>query len=247
MTGLRALVVGAGGIGAQVCRDFAAAGASVYFTFRQSQDAAVALSHELNQAPYAQLDAADPEATAKAVARVVEILGGIDVVVVTAGHRHELATFESTTPAGTDAVMAAELGAPMNVVRAVLPVMQSIGFGRVVLLGSDSGKTGSFGDAVSSAARGGLIAFAKSVARENAAGNITVNVVCPGPTDTELFADLAAVDGITGKVMNAIARSIPKKRLGTAQEVSAAVRFLASREASFITGQAVSVSGGLTM
>ncbi|NVN00135.1 SDR family NAD(P)-dependent oxidoreductase [Arthrobacter sp. SDTb3-6] len=243
----RVLVIGAGGIGAEVCRGLAASGAGLFFTYHANREAAAGLAAGLPGAGCARLDATDPDAVAEVVAQAAAALGGIDVLVVTAGHRHGLETFERTTPAGTGAVLATELGGPMNAVRAVLPSMQAAGFGRIVLVGSDSGKTGSFGDAASSAARGGLIAFAKSIARETAAADITINVVCPGPTDTELLAGLTSADGLTGKVMNAIVRAVPKRRTGTAAEVAAAVAFLAGAGAGFITGQAVSVSGGLAM
>ncbi len=250
MSGRGVLVIGSGGIGSQVCRDLAAAGARVYFSYYSNAAGAAELAAGLpagSCAGYAALDATDDAAVQSVVAAAGRELAGVDTLVVTAGHRHPLALFQVTTAATAAGIVATELGGPMNAVRAVLPAMQKNGFGRIVLVGSDSGKTGSMGDAASAAARGGLIAFAKSIARENAASDITVNVVCPGPTDTELLAGMTEAEGLTGKVMNAVVRAVPKRRLGSAAEISGAVAYLAGAEAGFITGQAVSVSGGLTM
>lgn len=248
--GRRALVVGGGGIGAQVCVDLAEAGAQVFFTFHRNQSGADALAKRLDPDRYAgsaQLDGTDAAATADVARRAVEAMGGVDILVVTAGHRHELRLFHETGPEEVRAVVETELYAVMNAIRSVLPVMRESGYGRIVVVGSDSGKAGTAGDAASSAARGGVIAMAKAVARENAQLDITVNVVCPGPTDTALLKDMLAADGLTGKVMNGTVRAIPKRRLGSASEVAAAVLFLSSEDAGYITGQALSVSGGLTM
>lgn len=248
--GRRVLVIGGGGIGSQVCRDLAAAGARVYFTYYSDAQATGELAASLpagSGAGYAALNATDHAAVQKVVEDASRELGGVDTLVVTAGHRHPLALFQETTAVTTAEIVATELGGPMNAVRAVLPAMAAAGFGRIILVGSDSGKTGSVGDAASAASRGGLIAFAKSIARENAASDITVNVICPGPTDTDLLAGMTAAEGLTGKVMNAVVRAVPKRRLGTVAEISGAVAYLAGTDAGFITGQAVSVSGGLTM
>lgn len=244
------LVIGGGGIGSQVCRDLAAAGARVYFTYFSKAATAAELAAALpagSCAGYAALDATDDAAVEHVVATATRELGGVDTLVMTAGHRHPLALFQETTAATAAGILNTELGGPMNAVRAALPAMVAAGFGRIVLVGSDSGKTGSVGDAASASARGGLIAFAKSIARENAAADITVNVVCPGPTDTDLLAGMTAAEGLTGKVMNAVVRAVPKSRLGSVAEISGAVIYLAGADAGFVTGQAVSVSGGLTM
>ena len=131
--------------------------------------------------------------------------------------------------------------------RAVLPELIRNGGGRIVIIGSDSGKVGTSGESVSAACRGGAIAFAKSIAREYARHNVLANVVCPGPTDTGLWDDLVKNDEFGGKIGNAMVRAIPLRRTARPQEVAAAAVFLVSDEASFITGQAISVSGGLTM
>lgn len=248
--GRRVLVIGGGGIGGQVCRDMAAAGARVYFTYHRKAAAAQLLADSLpagSCAGFAALDAADDGAVRQLVREAAKTMGGLDTLIVTSGHRHELALFHEMPAENAADILAVELTGPMNAVRAVLPAMRDSGFGRIVLVGSDSGKSGSAGDAASSAARGGLIALAKSLARENAVMDITVNVVCPGPTDTELLAGMTSAQGLTGKVMNAIVRAVPKRRTGTVAEIARAVIFLAHVDSGFMTGQAVSVSGGLTM
>jgi 2-hydroxycyclohexanecarboxyl-CoA dehydrogenase len=250
LNGRRALVIGGGGIGAQVCLDLAAAGSTVFFTYHRSREVAEELAQRLTPsgcAGFAQLDAADDTAVTDVVNRAAAALGGVDILVITAGHRHELRLFHETEAAAAREIVDTELLAVMNTVRAVLPIMRDSNYGRIVVVGSDSGKVGSSGDAASSAARGGVIAFGKAIARENAALDITANVVCPGPTDTALLQDMLASDGLTGKVMNGMVKAIPKRRRGTATEVASAVLFLAADGAGYITGQAISVSGGLTM
>lgn len=248
--GRRVLVIGGGGMGAEACRELAAAGARVYFTFHSNAAAAQELADGLPQdscAGFGPLDASDDGAVRSLVQEATRELGGLDTLIVTAGHRHELALFHEMSATTTAEILAVELAGPMHAVRAVLPAMRDAGFGRIVLVGSESGKTGSAGDAASSAARGGIITFAKAVARETAALDVTVNALCPGPTDTELLAGMTAAEGLTGKVMNAIVRAVPKRRTGTVSEIARAILFLAHTDSGFITGQAVSVSGGLTM
>jgi 2-hydroxycyclohexanecarboxyl-CoA dehydrogenase len=130
----------------------------------------------------------------------------------------------------------------LHTCKAVLPIMTEQGRGAVVNLGSDAGRVGSSGEAVYSAAKGGVIAFTKSLARELARHQIRVNCVCPGPTDTALSASFAGPE-----LREALIKAIPFRRLGQPADVANVVAFLASDEASFITGQTVSVSGGLTM
>jgi 2-hydroxycyclohexanecarboxyl-CoA dehydrogenase len=125
-----------------------------------------------------------------------------------------------------------------------LPTMVSQGYGRIVNIGSDAGRVGSTGEAVYSASKGGIIAFTKTIAREMARHGITVNTVCPGPTETPLLAQAVSVNP---RLMEAMMRSVPMRRLGTPEDIAAAVDFLASEEAGYITGQTLSVSGGLTM
>lgn len=135
----------------------------------------------------------------------------------------------------------------MRVVRAVLPGMMERGFGRLIHIASDAGRVGSSLESVYSAAKGGLIAFSKTIAREAARHAVTSNAVCPGPTDTPLLRGLGEADARGAKIVGSLARAIPMGRLGTPEDVAPAVAFLASDDAGFITGQTLSVSGGLTM
>jgi 2-hydroxycyclohexanecarboxyl-CoA dehydrogenase len=140
-----------------------------------------------------------------------------------------------------------ELMAAIYLSDAVIHHMVGRGYGRIITVGSDSSKVGETGAAASSAARAGNNAFSKSLARETGRHGITVNTVCPGPTDTPILDKLASSGGTGEKIVAALVRSIPMKRIGTPREVANAVAFLASDAASYITGQAISVSGGLTM
>ena len=130
---------------------------------------------------------------------------------------------------------------------AVLPGMAARKSGRIVNIASDAARVGSSGEAVYAACKGGLVALSKSLAREHARQGITVNVVCPGPTDTALLAGVAEGAANPEKLIEAFTRAIPLGRLGQPDDLAGAIAFFASNDASFITGQVVSVSGGLTM
>jgi 2-hydroxycyclohexanecarboxyl-CoA dehydrogenase len=138
-------------------------------------------------------------------------------------------------------VIALNFVGPMTLTKALLPAMIQRASGRIVNVASDAGRVGSLGETVYSGAKGGLIAFTKSLARETARYGINVNVVCPGPTDTPLMA------AVPDKVKDALIKAIPFRRLGKPEEVADAILFMASDRAAYITGQVLSVSGGLTM
>ena len=249
-TGQRVFVVGGGSMGGEVCRQAAAEGGDVFFTYHRSEQSAAALAAELPERRargYAQLDIADPDAVTEVVGAAVAALGGLDVLVVTAGYVHEMSPLESSSLAEVRQTIAVELTGVIAASLAALPAMREARYGRIVFIGSDSGKVGSTGEAASSAARGGVIAFGKALARETARDDICVNVVCPGPTEGPLLDGLLADEGLTGKLTNAMMRAIPKRRAARTAEIAAATLFLASRDAGYITGQALSVSGGLTM
>ena len=246
----RALIVGGGNMGGDVARVVAAEGGRVFATYLRHGEAAQRLADELGHglAGFAQLDIADLSQVESVVARAAEALGGIDVLVVTAGHVHNMVPMLDVDFASVVKTIQVELVGVMKSAFESLPHMQAGDYGRIVFIGSDSGKVGSTGEAASSAARAGLIGFAKALARETAREHdICVNVVCPGPTEGPLLDRQLADPGVTGKLVNAMMRSIPKRRAATISEISAATTFLASREAAYITGQALSVSGGLTM
>jgi 2-hydroxycyclohexanecarboxyl-CoA dehydrogenase len=189
----------------------------------------------------ARLDVTDRDGVQALADRVAEQFGRIDVLVNNAGW-DKASPFTESDPADWDRAIAVNLYGVLHTCKAVLPVMAAQGGGAVVNLGSDAGRVGSSGEAVYSAAKGGVIAFTKSLAREMARHQVRVNCVCPGPTDTALFASFAGP-----KLRDALTRAIPFRRLGQPDDVANVVVFLASDEASFVTGQTVSVSGGLTM
>jgi 2-hydroxycyclohexanecarboxyl-CoA dehydrogenase len=190
------------------------------------------------------LDITDPAAVDSSVDGVAAHWGGFHILVNCAGWDRPM-PFVETTPAFWDKVLAINLKGPMACTRAALRHMIRHGSGKIVSIASDAGRVGSTGEAVYSAAKGGIIAFTKTIAREVARHRINVNCVCPGPSDTPLFQrEFAAA---SPKLAESLTRVIPWGRLGLPDDVAPAVVFLASDEAGFITGQTLSVSGGLTM
>ncbi|NYT79308.1 glucose 1-dehydrogenase [Alcaligenaceae bacterium] len=253
MQGLKGKTViitgGAGGIGAALCRRFSQYGAKVAI-FDLNGEAASALASELGQsggesAAYA-VDITDSSAVQLAVDKVSKELGSVDVLVNNAGWDYG-ARFIDTEPDIWQKIIAINLVGPLNMHRSVLKIMIERGNGRIVNIASDAGRVGSSGEAVYSACKGGVISFSKTIAREVARQKINVNVVCPGPTDTPLFRDFAGEGENGEKLKNALTRAIPFGRLGQPEDLAGAVCFLASDDAAFITGQVLSVSGGLTM
>lgn len=187
-------------------------------------------------------DIADACAVEAAVAAFAEAAGAIGGLVNGAGW-DLAANFLDSKPADWRRIVDVNLYGPLNVSHAVLRRMVAGAGGRVVSLASDAGRVGSSGEAVYAACKAGIVAFSKSVARELARQGVTLNVVSPGPTDTPLFASFDA----SGKLAAALERAIPMRRLGRPDDYPGLVAFLLSDEAAFITGQTVSVSGGLTM
>ncbi len=188
-----------------------------------------------------EIDVTRTDSVASAVRTVEAELGPIEVVVNNAGW-DDFMPFTDTTEEFWDKIQGA-----LRVLKAVVPGMAERGFGRVVNIGSDAGRVGSSLEAVYSGAKGGIIAFGKTLAREVAAHGVTVNTVCPGPTDTPALRKFAEGAGEAEKVIGGMTRAVPMKRLGTPDDIGPAVAFLASDGAGFITGQTLSVSGGLTM
>jgi 2-hydroxycyclohexanecarboxyl-CoA dehydrogenase len=192
------------------------------------------------------LDVTDSDSVGRAVQAVTAALGPIDVLVNNAGW-DEFRPFLETDEAFWDRVIEINFKGCLRMTRAVVPGMMERGHGRVVNIASDAGRVGSSLEAVYSGAKGGVIAFTKTLAREVARRGVTANAVCPGPTETPLLEEMTGADEQGARAIEAMKRAVPMKRLGTAAEVAAAVAFLCSEEASFITGQTLSVSGGLTM
>jgi 2-hydroxycyclohexanecarboxyl-CoA dehydrogenase len=235
---------GGGGIGGAICRALASLDRRVAVADLSLADAQ-RVAEEIKGLAV-ELDVAKPDSVAAAVAQTERDLGPIDIVVNCAGW-DEFKPFTETDEAFTSKVLEINLAGPMRVTRAVLPGMIERGWGRIINIASDAGRVGSSLEAVYSGAKGGLIAFTKTVAREVARHGVTANSVCPGPTDTPFLSRVASDAPDAEKVLAAMTRAVPMRRLGRPEDIAPAVAFLASEEAGFITGQTLSVSGGLTM
>jgi 2-hydroxycyclohexanecarboxyl-CoA dehydrogenase len=238
---------GAGAIGAAVCARLAMAGLAVAVAdLDESAAAAVAGTLPGEWHLGVAMDVADTAEVDRAVGRVVEALGPVDVLVNVAGW-DRFVPFVDTTPEFWDRVIAINYRGPLNTTRAVLPSMIERQRGRIVSVASDAARVGSSLESIYAGAKGAVVAFSKSVAREVARYGITVNVVCPGPTDTPLIRSMADELGSGERFVDALTKAIPMRRLATPDDVAPAIAFLASDDAGFITGQTLSVSGGLTM
>lgn len=191
-------------------------------------------------------DITDYAAVEAAVAATEDETGPIDFLVNNAGWDLP-ASFLDTDPEFWAKVIGINLMGPIHMHHAVLKRMAARGAGRVVNISSDAGRVGSSGEAVYSACKGGVIAFTKTLAREVARRGVTLNTVCPGPTDTPLFDAFKAASADGAKIADGLARAIPMKRLGRPDDYPGLVAFLLSDDAAYITGQTMSVSGGLTM
>ncbi len=240
---------GGGGIGGATCRRFARAGGRVA-VLDLNLDAALTVAADIGASGGRALgwkcDITDRASVDAALAAVEAELGPVDVLVNNAGW-DVFKPFVKTEPAQWDKLIAINLTGALHMHHAVLPGMVARRRGRIVNIASDAARVGSSGEAVYAACKGGLVAFSKTIAREHARHGITVNVVCPGPTDTALFADYKQGAGNPEKLVEAFTRSIPLGRIGQPDDLPGAVLFFAGDDAAFITGQVISVSGGLTM
>jgi 2-hydroxycyclohexanecarboxyl-CoA dehydrogenase len=188
------------------------------------------------------VDITDYEAVKKAVAEA----GPVDILVNNAGW-DMFKPFLKTDPAFWQKILSINLVGPMNLLHCVLPGMVERGGGKVVNIASDAGRVGSSGEAPYSACKGGIIAMTKTLARELASKGVRLNTVCPGLTETNMLMEFMKGAGNPDKLAEAYRRAIPIGRLGKPEDIPGAVLFLASDDADFITGQTISVSGGLTM
>ena len=240
---------GGGGIGGATSRRFAAEGAKVA-VFDMNLAAAQKVADEIKAAggvaAAVQCDITDRTAVDAAVAATESQLGPIDVLVNNAGW-DVFKPFVKTVPAEWEKLIAINLTGALHMHHAVLPGMVERNRGRIVNIASDAARGGSSGEAVYSACKGGLVALTKTLAREHARHNITLNVVCPGPTDTALLAGVAEGARDPAKLLEAFRSAIPLGRLGQPDDLASAIAFFGSDDAAFITGQVISVSGGLTM
>jgi 2-hydroxycyclohexanecarboxyl-CoA dehydrogenase len=240
LAGKAVLVTGGGGaIGSAICRRFAADGARLLVADRV-RESAERIAAECKGSALV-FDIADYAAAKLALAQQA-----VDVLVNNAGW-DRFQNFVDTQREDWEQLIAINLRGPLNMHHIVLPQMLARGQGRIVNIASDAARVGSSGEAVYSACKGGLISFSKTVAREVARKGITVNVVCPGPTDTPILRGFLGEGEAGQKVYDALVRAIPMKRVGQPDDLPGIVAFLASDEAAFITGQVISVSGGLTM
>jgi 2-hydroxycyclohexanecarboxyl-CoA dehydrogenase len=239
-----AVVTGAGGgIGAAIAQALADAGYSVAVSdidLEAAAGTAELITGKGGSAAAFQLDVTSSESVQALRSAVDEQLGPASVLVNNAGWgQPEL--FVDNEPAVWDKLVAVNFLGPVTVTRAFIDPMIEKEGGRIVNIASDAGRVGSSRETVYAGTKGGVIAFTKSLARELARYTINVNCVCPGPTDTPLFHKH------TDKMQDALVRAIPFRRLARPEEIADAVAFFASDRASFITGQVLSVSGGLTM
>jgi 2-hydroxycyclohexanecarboxyl-CoA dehydrogenase len=237
LDGRRAFVSGgAKGIGAAIVRSFANAGAKVVIGDLDIASAS-ALAGQVG-ATAAKLDVTD----AGIVRQIVLQHGPFDIVVNNAG-ADQHAFFTDTIPEDWAELLAVNLVSVFACTHAALPAMQAAGFGRIINIASEAARLGSKGGAVYSAAKGGVIAFTKSIARENARYGITANVIAPGPIRTPMLERVVAKGG--DKILRAMTDATLLQRLGEPEEVAAAALFLASDQAGYITGETIGVSGGM--
>jgi 2-hydroxycyclohexanecarboxyl-CoA dehydrogenase len=242
LEGRTALVTGgAGGIGAAIARRLAAEGAEVTVG-DLNLEGATEVAGEISGLPI-ELDVTD---LGSAEAAVESAGVPIDILINNAG-TDEFGFFSQTTPEQWQKVLAVNLNGVLNCTFAALPGMQDAGYGRIVNVASEAGRVGSKGSAVYSAAKGGVIAFTKVMAREGARFGITANAIAPGPIETPLLMRAKELGEIGEKIVETMKARTQLRRLGQPEEVAAAVAFLASDDASYVTGETLGVSGGLGM
>jgi 2-hydroxycyclohexanecarboxyl-CoA dehydrogenase len=240
LSGRTVLVTGGGGaIGSAICRRFAEAGSKVLVADK-NRAAAEGTAGQLKGTALV-FDIANYAAAKKAIEK-----HAIDILVNNAGW-DRFQNFVDSKPEEWEQLISINLRGPLNMHHLVAPGMAARGWGRIVNISSDAARVGSSGESVYAACKGGIIAFSKTLARELARKGVTVNVVCPGPTDTPILRGFLGEGEAGQKVYDALVRAIPMKRVGQPDDIPGIVAFLASDEAAFITGQVISVSGGLTM
>jgi len=239
--GRKALVTGgASGIGAAISRRLAAEGAEVTIG-DLNLDGARKVAGEIS-AEAVELDVTDLDSARAAV----ESTGTLDILVNNAG-TDEFGFFAETTPEQWEKVISVNLRGVLNCTHAALPGMQDAGYGRMVNIASEAGRIGSKGSAVYSAAKAGVIGFTKVMAREGARFGINANAIAPGPIETPLLLQALEFGEIGEKIIENMKAGTQLRRMGSPDEVAAAVAFLASEDASYVTGETLGVSGGMGM
>jgi 2-hydroxycyclohexanecarboxyl-CoA dehydrogenase len=241
LEGRKALVTGgASGIGAATARRLAAEGAEVVIG-DVNESGAADVAGEISGTA-AQLDVTDPES-----ARALAGEHGPFAILVNNAGTDEFGFFAETDPGTWERVLAINLIGVLACTHAVLPGMQSAGYGRIVNVSSEAGRIGSKGSVAYSSAKGGVLGFTKAMAREGARFGITVNAICPGPIETPLLMGALEFGEIGEKVIETMKAGTQLRRLGTPDEVAASIAFLASDDASYVTGETLGVSGGMGM
>jgi len=238
---------GGGGIGSAIAAGLAADGHAVAVAdldIETARGSAERIAAAGGRAAPFELDVSDGASVAAALAIVERQLGPIGILINNAGW-DELRPFVETDEAFWDRVIEINFKGCLHTTSELLPGMIERGYGRIVNIASDAARVGSSMESVYAGAKGAVIAFTKTIAREAARAGVTANAVCPGPTRTPMLERMAAEGG--EKLVDALVRAVPMRRLGEPEDVAAAVAFLASDRAGFITGQTLSVSGGLTM
>ena len=250
MTERVALVTGgASGIGREICLALAGTGCRVGvadIAAAGALETAGAVGDLGVGAAAVTMDVTDTASVIAGCAEVTDTLGPIDILVNAAGWDRFI-KFVDTDEDFWDRIIELNLKGTLRTTHACLPSMIDRGWGSIVNIASDAGRVGSSLEAVYSGAKGGVIAFTKTIAREVARSGVTANVVCPGPTETPLLSEIAGDGEDADRVVGAMARATAMKRLGRADEIAPAVVYFASEGAGFTTGQTLSVSGGLTM
>ncbi len=245
LKGKLAVVSGAAsGIGAATCTRLVQEGAEVML-LDIDEARAKAVADEIGGQAIG-LDVTDHQACLRVAAKVAEEYRAAQVLVNCAGW-DRMMPFLETTLEFWDKVVQINLYGPMNLIKAFAPQMVGAGYGRIVNVASDAGRVGSSGESVYSAAKGGVVALTKTLARELARHGVTCNAVCPGPTQTPLLAAIAGEGEAADRIVSAMQKAIPLRRLASPDDIAAAIAYFASDDAAYVTGQTLSVSGGLTM
>ena len=251
MTGRVAVVSGAGrGIGQAIAQALAAQGRRIavcdVLADEAKETAAAIVAGGGEAKPYV-VDVTSTDSVTNGHLAIVDELGPVEIMVNCAGW-DAFYSFVDTDEALWDKIIEINYKGVLRWTHQVLPGMTERRFGRICNISSDAARVGSSLEAVYAGAKGGVISFTKTIAREAARAGVTANVVCPGPTDTNLLRDAAASQGDSAdKFLGALSRAIPMRRIGQPHEVASAVAYFCSEDAGFVTGQTLSVSGGLTM
>jgi 2-hydroxycyclohexanecarboxyl-CoA dehydrogenase len=234
---------GAGGIGAAIAAALADAGAAVAVWDLNGASAKQVADAVGGKAVGVEVDITSRPSVEAALASTESALGPVDALVNNAGI-DRIEPFLQSEESTWERIVAVNYLGTVRCCHVVVPGMVERGSGRVISIASDAGRVGSSGEVVYSGTKGGVIAFSKALAREVASKGVSVNVVCPGPTNTPLLDQVAEA---SQKLYDGLAKAVPMRRIGQPADIAPAVVFLASDGAAYITGQTLSVSGGLTM